>query len=363
VGPGGTGFLTGFKAIAGGGPHSIALKNDGTVWTWGDNNAGQLGDGTTLGTFVPVQVVGPGGSGYLNGIAMVAGGDWHTIALKNDGTVWTWGYNNYGELGDGTTASSSTPVQVKGPGGSGFLTGITAIAGGYLHTIALKDDGTVWTWGYNGYGELGNGTTTDSSVPIQVVGQGGLGYLAGIVAIGGGSSHTVALKNDGTVWTWGDNNYGELGDGTTTNRSAPVRVVGQGGSGFLSGITAISSGEFHIIALKDDGTVWTWGRNEYGQLGDGTTTSTSTPVHVIAPGGLENLSNVKAVSGGRWHTVILKNDATVWTWGFNFQGELGDGTMNDSYLPVQVLGPQGVGHLTGVATITTTKGWANLILR
>jgi alpha-tubulin suppressor-like RCC1 family protein len=310
--------------IAGGGSHTIALKSDSTVWTWGWNVLGQLGDGTTTGRFTPVQVSG------LTGVTAIAGGAYHTIALKNDGTVWVWGGNFFGQLGVSKSEicagqsgqyCSSTPVQVSG------LTGVTAIAGGGSHTIALKSDSTVWAWGSNSFGQLGDGTTIDSSTPVQVSG------LTGVTAIAGRDSHTIALKNDGTVWTWGDNRSGQLGDGTTTQRTTPVQVSG------LTGVIAIAGGTWHTIALKNDGTVWTWGYNSNGQLGDGTTTNSSAPVQV------SGLTGVTAIASGAYHTITLKSDGTVWTWGGNNYGQLGDGTTTTSSpygktTPVQVSGLQ-----------------------
>jgi hypothetical protein len=155
----------------------------------------------------------------------------HSLALKDDGTVWAWGYNGYGQLGNGTNTDSNVPVQVSG------LTGITAIAWGGSHSLALKNDGTVWAWGYNGYGQLGNGTNTDSNLPVQV------SSLTGITVIAGGSRHSLALKNDGTVWAWGYNGYGQLGNGTNTDSNVPVQVSG------LTGITAIAGGGYHSLAI------------------------------------------------------------------------------------------------------------------
>ncbi|MBF0457838.1 MAG: hypothetical protein HQK99_08090 [Nitrospirae bacterium] len=181
-------------AIAGGGRHAIALMSDGTVYTWGRNSEGQLGNGTNTNSNIPVQVSG------LTGVTAISGGYCHTIALKNGGTVWTWGYNYYGQLGNGTSTNSNTPVQVSG------LTGVTAIAGGAGYsTTAMMSDGTVWAWGYNYYGQLGNGTSTDSNTPVQVSG------LTGVTAIASGVYHTIALRSSGAVWTWGYNGWGPDG--------------------------------------------------------------------------------------------------------------------------------------------------------
>ena len=183
--------------------------------------------------------------------------------MKADGTVWAWGRNDHGQLGDGTTTDyRNDPAQVGG------LSGVIAIAVGEQYTVALKSEGTVWTWGRNDYGQLGDGTNTDRNIPVQA------SELSGVIAVAAGELHTVALKSDGIVWTWGYNTYGQLGDGTNTERNTPVQVSG------LNDITAITAGWEHTIALESDGTVWTWGDNTDGQLGDGTNMARNTPVQI-----------------------------------------------------------------------------------
>ncbi len=345
-GPGAVGFLTDVKAIAATAWAGLAvLKEDGTVWDWGYNNCGQLGDDTTTDRWTPVQVKGSGGVGFLTDVKAIAGGSSHKAALKEDGTVWAWGYNYLGQLGDNTWINRYTPVQVLGPGGVGSLTGVIAITAGKDHTVALKDDGTVWTWGDNTNGKLGDNTTTNRNTPVQVKGAGGVGFLTDVIAVGAGEEHTLALKDDGTVWAWGDNNEGQLGDDTTEDRWTPVQVLGPGGTDFLGDVTAIAGGGFFTVALKKDGTVWTWGNNEEGQMGDDTTMERHTPVQVLGPGGTGVLKNVLAVTAGYRFTATLKNDGTVWAFGSNWTGQLGDNTSTLSETPVQVLGPEGEGTL------------------
>ena len=333
-GPGGAGVLSGVVAIAAGQPHTVALKSNGTVWTWGANAQGELGNNSTVASLTPVQVVGAGGAGFLSGISEISAGADHVIALKSDGTVWNWGYNWGGSLGNNSTTQSNAPVQVLGAGGAGTLTGVVSVAAGFDDSVALKGDGTVWTWGYNNYGELGNNTTTTSKTPVQVVGAGGSGVLGGIVTISAGAYHTAALKSDGTVWAWGFNGNGQLGNNTTTNRAFPAQVLGAGGTGVLSGVVAISAGVHHTVALKADGTLWAWGYNAFGELGNNTTGSSSTPVQVLGAGGSGTFAGAIAVSAANDHTVALKSDGTVWAWGDNGYGELGNGTNSNSAVPV-----------------------------
>lgn len=225
--------ITGVSKIAGGYYHSLALKTDGTVWAWGRGDEGQLGDGTNVDRASPVQVSG------LTGVVAIATHVYTNLALKSDGTAWTWGRGVEGQLGNGTSgfsANRNTPVQVTG------LTGVKAVAGAYLHMLALKEDGTVWAWGWNVQGQLGNGTDSSSYIPIQV------SNLTGEAAIEAGMYHNLALRNDGTVWSWGYNTSGQVGDGTTINRFVPAQVSG------LTNVTAIASGDFHSLALINSDT-------------------------------------------------------------------------------------------------------------
>ena len=311
-------------AVSGGGWHSLALKGDGTVWAWGRNDWGQLGDGTDSNRLTPVQVSG------LDGMVSVSAGYGYSLAVKGDGKVLAWGRNYYGQLGDGTYTDRLAPVQVSG------LEGAVFVSAGEYHSLAVKGDGTAWAWGVNGNGQLGDGTYTHRITPVQVSG------LDGVVSVSAGGFHSLALKSDGTVWAWGSNSYGQLGDGTHTGRLAPVQVSG------LGGVVSVSAGEDHSLALKSDGTVWAWGRNDWGQLGDGTgggwDNCSYEPVQV------SGLDGVVSVSARYWYSLAVKSDGTVWAWGYNWYGQLGDGTTSNRYTPGRVSG------LGGVVSISAGKG-------
>jgi alpha-tubulin suppressor-like RCC1 family protein len=312
------------RTIAGGNFGSLAAKSDGTVWAWGLNSNGQLGDGTTIDRTAPVQV-----SGLSDVLSVSAAESNYSLALKSNGTVFAWGWNGYGVLGDGTSTERHTPVQVSG------LSGATAVSAAYAHSLALKSDGTVWAWGLNNNGQIGDGTSTERHTPVQVSG------LSGVTAVSAQFGHSLALKSDGTVWAWGRNSDGELGDGTTTNRLTPVQVSG------LSDVTVIAAGQYYSLALKSDGTVWTWGSNGHGELGDGTTTQRLTPVQV---GGLSGVT-ITAVASAYESSLALTSGGTVMAWGLNGHGQLGDGTTTNRTAPVQVHGINNAGMLSGVTAV------------
>ena len=311
--------------IAAGDHHCLALKSDGTVWAWGYNGHGQLGDGTTTDRPTPVQVTG------LSGVTAIAAAEYHSLALKSDGTVWAWGRNEKGELGDGTTIGRRTPVQVTG------LSGITAIFVGDHHSFAIKSDGTVWVWGWNNAGQLGDGTTTDRPTPVQAT------QLSGFTTIAPGENFALGLKSDGTVWGWGVDLFGIFGNVAPGYRQSPVQNPG------LSGVTAIAAGSTHGLALKSGGTVWTWGNNRVGQLGNGTASGETTSTNPI-PAQVAGLSGVVAIEGHN-HSLALKSDGTVWGWGHNGSGQLGAGsTTTYPTTPVQAVGLSGgVAIAAGIA--------------
>jgi alpha-tubulin suppressor-like RCC1 family protein len=301
------------SAISVGQYHTCALTSAGGVKCWGDNTYGQLGDGTTTMHATPVDV-----SGLTSGVIAVSAGEYHTCALMSSGGVKCWGYNALGALGDGTTTSRPTPVDV-----SGLTSGVIAISAGYFHTCALMSSGGVKCWGYNVYGQLGDGTTTMRSAPVDVS-----GLTSGVSAIGAGQYHTCAVTTAGAVECWGYNGLGGLGDGTTTTRLTPVGV-----SGLASGAVAVSAGAYHSCALTSAGGVKCWGYNASGQLGDGTTTMRLTPVDVS---GLT--SGVTEMSAGQYHTCARTAAGGAKCWGYNGFGGLGDGTTTMRSTPVDVSG-------------------------
>ncbi len=329
----------------------IRIGTQGNVFSWGFNITGQLGDGSGDNSNIPVQVSG------LPGIAALAGGAQHSLALTSDGHVWGWGFDSYGQLGDGTANSKYTPVPVSS------LSGITAIAAGWGHSLFLKPDGSVLASGSNRFAQLGDGTKDNRLTPVQVSG------LSGVTAIAGGGYHSIALRSDGTVWAWGSNELDQLGDGKAEEwvgeeegeedgkrdeereegnlenerfgdgsiavSYTPVQVSA------LTDVIAIAAGEYHSLALKSDGTVYAWGDGGSGQLGNGSYYNRSTPVKV------NGLTGVIAISCGRWHSMALKSDGSVWAWGYNKYGQLGDGGRQGRSSPVQV---------SGLANVTAIKG-------
>ncbi|AEC01293.1 fimbrillin family protein [Parasphaerochaeta coccoides] len=305
----GTGFVS----------HTMILKKNGSLWATGHNAYGQLGIGGTTDISTPEQVKGFGGVGVMTDVKEVSAGLYHTMILQKDGTLWATGRNNYGQLGVGAelTYTTSIPVQV--------MTDVAAVSAGEHHAIILKMDGTLWATGQNPYGQLGDGTMTNRSTPVQVKASTTPDdFMTDVVAVFAGINHTIILKKDGTLWATGSNGYGQLGDGTTTNRSTPVQVkASTTPSDFMTDVKEVSAGSSYTMILKKDGTLWATGYNEYGQLGLGDIlpgTNRTTPEQVSSMG-----SGVAGVSVGNSHTMILKKDGTLWATGRNTDGQLGLG--------------------------------------
>jgi alpha-tubulin suppressor-like RCC1 family protein len=309
--------------LAGGATHSLALKSEGPVWAWGGNANGQLGIGAadTSTHATPVQVK-LNSATFLTGMSLAGAGASHSLAIrKSDGSVFGWGSDSAGQLGDNSTATQQVyPVQAKTTAsGNPVLVGITDLAGGANHTVALKSDGTVWTWGNNSSGQLGSGNTTSRKLADQVKTSSSV-FLTGVVAISAGDNFSAALKSDGTVWAWGDNGSGQIGIGSTQTQKYAVQVKLSSGSA-LSGISDLACGSTHVAAVKSDGTVWTWGNNANGQLGNGTTTQAKNPVQTKI-NSTTFFSGGNAVAAGASHTTILKTDGTVYACGLNSSGQL-----------------------------------------
>jgi len=315
---------------ASGSNHSIALTSDGRVASWGYNAFGQLGNGTFNDSNIPVSVTGTALSGKT--VIAIAAGQFHNLALCSDGTLVAWGYNFYGQLGNGATSNSNAPVAVSR---TGVLSGktIISIAAGSYHSFALCSDGTLAAWGYNGNGELGNGGTGFSPLPVAVDTS---GVLAGklIISVCAGSFHSFALCSDGTLASWGYNGNGQLGDNSTQSRRIPVLVDR---SGVLSAkqITKVSAGYYHSIALNSDGSLAAWGNNANGELGDGTNLQRITPAAVVSSGVLTG-KTVVDLSAGAVHSLVSCSDGTICSWGYNGEGELGTGMPGSSNVPMVV---------------------------
>jgi len=292
---------------------NLSIKTDGTLWSWGFNNNGQLGLGNTTQRNSPVQV------GALTNWLDIAAGWYHSAATKTDGTLWTWGGNGNGQLGLNNTTSYSSPKQV------GSLTNWLSVACGYGYTMAIKIDGTLWGWGNNGNGRLGIGNTTDYSSPKQI------GALTTWYKVACGTAHTLATKTDGTLWSWGSNSNGELGIGNTTAYSSPKQIGAL--TNWLYIACTQSAGNPSSGSVKTDGTLWTWGNNLYGSLGIGTSgayTNRSSPVQVGA------LTNWGVLDAGGRHFMSVKTNGQLWVWGYNGGGQLGNSTTTDSSSPIQV---------------------------
>jgi len=350
------------STVAAGGAHSLALAEDGSVWAWGFNDQGQLGDGSLQFSTAPILVHG------LPAIKAISAGYTSSIALAQDGSVWTWGSNDSGELGDGTTNARHRPAKIQGldqvtaiamSAGTGMavkadgtlwlwgqssgtatsathgtllapvpvpsLSGVAGVGIGQTSLFAYTYDCALWAWGKNAFGQLGDGTTSAQPAPSRTNIQ---ACLSGVAA----NNHTLALSATGDLWAWGYNHDGQLGNGTSRNTSSPALLP------LPKNVAAIAC-DHHSLALRGDGSLWAWGQNDYGQLGDGTVASRTEPLPI------KGLSAVTSIAAGAMFSLAAKADGSVWAWGINTYGQLGDGSTDTHTSPVQVTGFEGLGFL------------------
>jgi alpha-tubulin suppressor-like RCC1 family protein len=367
---------TNWQEVRAGLAFTLAYKTNGTLWSWGLNNIGQLGSGTTTSRSSPVQI-----GTLTNWSSNIGVGYSHSMAVKSDGTIWVWGSNTFGQIGDYSVVSRSSPVQL------GTTTDWSKVSGGNASSHAIKTDGSLWSWGYNGTGDLGlghliSGNSTLISIPIQV---GGYDPVWKELPTGN-MTFFGAIKTNNTLWTWGPNASGQIGDGTVVTRSSPVQIGGAEWSSFTSGAAAkfaiktdgtlwawglnttgpgnlgiapvipslsnnktwssFSVGSSNIMAIGTNGTLWSWGKNDFGQIGDGTVINRSSPVQI---GTLTNWASVSASGASPGTTMAIKTDGTLWGWGGNSNGQIGDGTVINRSSPVQI------GTLTNWASVSANQ--------
>jgi alpha-tubulin suppressor-like RCC1 family protein len=300
-----------WKQVSIGQDHAAAIKTDGTLWVWGNAGSGRLGTNDTTNRSTPVTT-------------FAGGNDWKSVsfgfrsfaaAIKTDGSLWTWGSNNNGQLGVNNTTDRSTPVTTFA-GGNNWK----SISSGGYHTAAIKTDGTLWVWGAGGYGQLGNFANTNRNTPVTTF-AGGTTWKQ----VSCGEAYTAAIKTDGSLWTWGRNNAGQLSVNDTINRNTPVTTFA-GGNNWKS---VDGNGNGHTAAVKTDGSLWLWGLNGDGQLGDFSTTQRNTPVTTFAGG-----NNWKSVDCGDRYTAAIKTDGTLWVWGRNSYSQLGNNASGNRSTPV-----------------------------
>jgi alpha-tubulin suppressor-like RCC1 family protein len=293
--------------------HTISLRANGTLWAWGGNATGQLGNDTVTNRSSPVSVIGD-----FSDWTAVGAGVSHSLAVRANGTLWAWGNNLNGRLGDNTTVNKSSPVSVVG----GFVDWVQA-SGGTAHSIGVRANGTLWTWGLGSSGQLGNNTVLERSSPVSVI-----GAFTDWISASAGTYHNLGVRANGTLWAWGLGSSGQLGSNTAVDRSSPVSVVGA----FTDWIQA-SAGNTHSLGVRANGSLWAWGSNITGRLGDNTVVNRSSPVSVVG-----GFTDWVQVSAGFSTTIALRANGTLWGWGYNGTGPIGDGTQLSKSSPVSVVG-------------------------
>lgn len=285
------------SAVSLGNSHSAAITEDGSLYMWGYNYYGQLGNGTTEDSSTPIKI--------LDNVAAVSLGPYHSAAITEDDDLYLWGSNRFEQLGNGTTEDSATPIKI--------MDNVATVSFGYHHSAAITKDGSLYMWGYNDCGQLGNGTTEHSSIPIKI--------MDNVAMVSLGYEHSAAITEDGSLYMWGYNDYGQLGDGTETDSSIPIKI--------MDNVTAVSLGFYHSAAITEDGSLYMWGNNKSGKLGNGTTKKYSTPIKIM--------DYTAVVSLGHDHSAAITEDGSLFMWGDDSCGQLGDGTTEDSSIPIKIM--------------------------
>lgn len=285
--------------------HTLAIDTNGTLWGWGKNDKGQLGDGTKEDRLEPVKI--------MDNVAAISAGRFFSLAIKTDGTLWSWGDNYFGKLGDGTTENRLSPVKI--------MDDVATISAGRWHSLAIKTDGTLWAWGRNYEAELGDGLTENRLAPVKI--------MDNVATISAGNSHSQAIKTDGTLWTWGMVDYGQIMEDRTPGIKLVQRKVVLYPVKIMDDVVMISGKDMHNLAVKTDGTLWGWGWNEYGELGSDINKNITEPIKIM--------ENVEKISTGTSFSLVKKTDGTLWGWGRNYNGKLGDGTNEDRLTPVKIM--------------------------
>jgi alpha-tubulin suppressor-like RCC1 family protein len=353
-----------YKAVAAGGSHTLVRKADGTLASWGLNRSGQLGDGTSVDRVVPTAV--SGASTVWSGIAA---GDFHSLSVRTDGSLWAWGFNQNGQLGDKTYVDKAIPTAV------GTVKTWASVSAGKAHSIGVMKDGTLWAWGRNFDGQIGDATGADKPAPVQVLMTPPSATSTTTTATAAdkiwtaawaGANFSIGRKTDSTLFSWGGNERGQLGRGdaatVATASNTPTLVAPKPATATAATVAfkalTVSVGSYHVLAIRPDGALFVWGANDQGQLGDGTISDRSAATQV----GTE--TDWAAIAAGGLHSLAIKADGTLWTWGSNSDGQLGVGTTTDAWEPTQiglskdwVAISAGKAHSFGLKSDGTLWGW------
>ena len=339
--------------------HTVALDEEGRVYIWGNNEYGQLGDGTTTNSVLPICISDKENELKGKRIVDISAGEVHTVAIDEEGKVYTWGYNEFGQLGDGTTTNSTLPICISEKGNELKGKRIVDISAGGGHTVAIDEEGKIYAWGNNEVGQLGDGTTTNSVLPICISDKDNELKGKKIISISAGVVHTVALDEEGKAYTWGNNEYGQLGDGKTTNSVLPICISDKDNELKGKKIISISAGVVHTVALDEEGKAYTWGNNEYGQLGDGKTTNSVLPICISDKENELKGKRIVDISAGYGHTVAIDEEEKVYTWGYNEFGQLGYVTEDNSTEPICISDKEN--ELKGKRIVDISAGYGHTV--